>query len=69
MIRDHSRRAARNFATSSRTSLCAQKKKEIWRAMSSAFSPRSTHASTYAIPFARVNPTSCAAVAPASRMW
>ena len=37
--------------------------------MSSMRRPRSTAASTYAIPFARVNPSSWTAVAPASRMW
>ena len=69
MTRAQRRRAARNFATSSSTSLCAQKKKESWGAKASTARPRSRAASTYAIASARVNATSCTAVAPASRMW
>ena len=69
MIRAHSRRAARNFATSCSTSLWALKKKESRVPNSSGESPAATAASQYAIPFASVNASSCAAVEPASRMW
>ena len=62
-------RAARNFATSSRKSECALKKKERRPPNSSNASPRARAASQYAIAFARVNATSWTAVAPASRMW
>ena len=58
MIFDHNRRAARNFATSSNRSLWALKKKASLGANSSIFSPLLRAASTYAIPFARVNATS-----------
>src|SRR5437762_1026970 len=69
MIVPHRRRAARNFATSSSRSMWALKKNEICGAIESTSRPRATASSTYAIPFARVNPISCTAVAPASRMW
>ena len=68
MIEAQRRRAARNFATSSRRSMCALKKKEICGAMASTSRPRRTAASKYAIPFASVKPISWTAVAPASRM-
>ena len=62
------RRAARNLAISSKKSMCASKKNESLDAKSSMRMPRSMHASTYAIPSASVNASSCAAVEPASRM-
>ena len=46
MIRAQSRRAARNFATSSRRLLWALKKKESWGAKSSTRSPASRAALT-----------------------
>ena len=61
--------AALNLATSSRKSICAQKKNESRRAKSSTLSPRSRALSMYVIALANVNATSCTAVAPASRMW
>ena len=45
MIEDHRRRAARNFAISSRRSMWALKKKEICGAITSIARPRSTAAS------------------------
>jgi hypothetical protein len=69
MIRAHMRRAARNLATSSNSSDQAAKKKDRRGANSSTSRPRARAASTYAIPSARVNASSWAAVAPASRMW
>ena len=69
MMRAHMRRAARNFAISSRKSLCAAKKKDMRSPSDSADSPRARPASMYAMPFASVNATSCTAVEPASRMW
>jgi hypothetical protein len=69
MIRAHSPRAARNFATSWKKWLCALKKNERRAPNSSGESPASTAAWQYAIPWARVNASSCTAVAPASRMW
>ncbi len=69
MISAHRRRAARNFATSWKKWLCALKKKERRSPKSSGESPASTAAWQYAIPFASVNASSCAAVEPASRMW
>ena len=69
MIRAHMRRAARNFATSSKKLLWALKKNESWAPNRSTSSPAATAASTYATALARVNASSWAAVAPASRMW
>ena len=69
MIRAQSRRAARNFATSWKKSLCALKKNESRAPNSSGDSPASTAAAQYAMPFASVNASSCTAVEPASRMW
>ena len=69
MIRAQIRRAARNFATSWKKSLCALKKKESRSPNSSGDKPASTAARQYAIPFASVNASSCTAVEPASRMW
>ena len=69
MIDAQRRRAARNFATSCSTSLWALKKKERRAPKASGESPAATAASQYAIPFASVNASSCAAVDPASRMW
>ena len=63
------RRAARNFATSSRIVVRETKKKESRAANSSTFRPAFTAARTYSIPLARVNATSCAGEAPASAMW
>ena len=69
MIRAHERRAARNFATSSKKFMWHAKKNDRRGANSSTLSPASSAACTYAIPSASVNAISCAAVAPASRMW
>jgi hypothetical protein len=69
MIRAQSRRAARNFAISWKKWLWALKKNESRSPNSSGESPAATAASAYAIPFASVKPSSCTAVAPASRMW
>ena len=69
MIRAHIRRAARNFATSSKRLLCALKKNDSRGANSSTSSPAAIAASTYAMPSASVNATSWTAVDPASRMW
>ena len=69
MIFAHIRRAARNFATSSRKLLWQAKKNESRGAKSFTSSPASTAAFTYVMPSARVNATSCTAVEPASRMW
>ena len=62
------RRAARNLATSSNRSLCAAKKKLSRGAKRSTSSPASTARLTYSIALAKVNASSCTAVAPASRM-
>ena len=69
MIRYHMRRDARNFATSSKKSLCPFQKKERRGANSSTSRPASIAACTYAIPLESVNAISCTAVLPASRMW
>ncbi len=63
------RRAARNFATSSRIVVRDTKKKDSRAAKSSTSRPALTAARTYSIPSARVNAISCAGVAPASAMW
>jgi hypothetical protein len=57
------------LAISSKKSMWALKKNDSRGAKSSTSIPRSRHASTYAKPSASVNASSCAAVAPASRMW
>lgn len=62
-------RAARNLAISSKKSRCASKKKERPGAKTSTSSPRLRPSSTYPKPSASVYASSCAAVAPASRMW
>jgi hypothetical protein len=69
MIAAHMRRAARNFATSSRKVERETKKNDSRGAKRSTSSPASTAACTYAMPSARVNATSCTGVAPASPMW
>ena len=69
MIVDHMRRAARNFAISSKKFMWQAKKNETRGANRSTSSPASIAACTYAMPSASVNATSCTAVAPASRMW
>ena len=69
ITRAQRRRAARNFATSWKKSLCALKKKERRAPKSSGDRPASTAAAQYAMPFAIVNASSCTAVEPASRMW
>ena len=63
------RRAARYFATSSKKSIWALKKKLRRGAKSSTFRPRATASSTYVRPSLIVNASSWPAVAPASRMW
>jgi hypothetical protein len=68
MIRAHSRRAARNLATSSKRSLWALKKKEMRGAIASTSNPARRAASRYSTPFASVKAISWTAVAPASRM-
>jgi len=62
-----SRRAARNFATSSMRLLWALKKNDSCGAKASTSRPASRAAVTYATPLASVNATSCTAVQPASR--
>ena len=69
MIHSQRRRAARNFATSSRSVLFAAKKNESCGANRSTASPRPTAASTYAIASAKVKAISWTASEPASRMW
>src|SRR3954469_4495036 len=69
MTRAHSRRAARNFATSWKKSLCALKKNDSRAPNSSGDWPASTAAVQYAMPFALVKASPCAAVQRASRMW
>ena len=69
MIRAHIRRAARNLATSSKKSMWQAKKNDSRGANWSTGRPAAIAASAYAIPSARVNATSSAAVPPASRMW
>ena len=69
MTAAQTRRAARNFATSSMSVECAAKKKESCGANRSTASPREAALSTYAIASANVNASSCTALAPASRMW
>ena len=69
MRRAHRRRAARNFATSSKRWLCPFQKNDSRGAKPSTSSPASMAARTYAIPLAIVKASSWAAVAPASRMW
>ena len=69
MIRAHIRRAARNFATSSRIVVRDTKKNARRGANSSTSWPDSTAAFTYSMPSARVKATSCTGVAPASAMW
>ncbi len=63
------RRAARNLATSSNRSLWAAKKNDSRGANVSIASPAASARGTYSIAFAKVNASSCTAVAPASRMW
>ena len=57
---------ALNFAISSKTLLCEFQKNDNLPAKSSTFKPALIAASTYAIPSAIVNATSCDAVDPAS---
>ena len=66
--RHQTRRAARNFATSSSRLLCAPKKKLSRGAKSSTSKPAAKAASTYATASAKVKAISWAAVAPASRI-
>jgi hypothetical protein len=49
--------------------LCALKKNESRSPKTSGESPAAIAASQYAMPFASVKASSCAALAPASRMW
>ena len=69
IARDHSRRAARSFATSMKRFMPIPKKKDRRGANSSMSKPRSIAARAYSIPSASVKPSSCTAVAPASCMW
>ncbi len=63
------RRAALNFAISSKKSMWELKKYESLGANVSTSMPAAIPASTYANPSASVNASSCRAVEPASRMW
>jgi hypothetical protein len=65
----HIRRAARNFATSSKKFMWQAKKNDSRGANSSMAWPASRAAWTYEMALARVKATSCTAVHPASRMW
>ena len=67
-MRSQTRRAARNFATSSMSVSFAAKKNESCDANVSTASPRPTTVCTYAMAFAKVKLSSCTASAPASRM-
>ena len=69
MMRAHSRRAARNFATSSSSVVLATKKNESRGAKSSTARPEASAARTYSLALASVNAISCTGVAPASAMW
>ncbi len=69
MVFAQTRRAARNFAISSKKSLCELKKKERRGANSSTGSPASTPYCTYSTPSRSVKASSWSAVEPASRMW
>ena len=62
------RRAARSLAISSKKSMWLLKKNEKRGRKRSGSTPRSTRCSAYASPSAIVKASSCAAVAPASRM-
>jgi hypothetical protein len=68
MVRAQMRRAARNFAISSKKSECELKKKDRRGAKLSTSMPASTHHCTYSMPSRRVKASSWAAVEPASRM-
>jgi hypothetical protein len=69
MIRAHTRRAARNFATSSSSVVRDTKKNASLGANSSTAIPVRMAARTYSTPSASVNAISCTGVAPASAMW
>ena len=68
ITRAQMRRAARYLAISSKKSLCELKKNEIRGANTSTSSPASIPYCTYSMPSRSVKASSCAAVAPASRM-
>ncbi len=67
--RAHTRRAARNFATSGRKSIVTDRKVNSVGATWSTETPRRTTSSRYARALANVNAISCSAKAPDSRMW
>ena len=69
MMRDHSKRAARSFATSMKKFMPIAKKNDRRPAKSSTDSPRDAAKRAYSRPSASVKPSSCTAVAPASCMW
>ena len=69
MMRAHSRRAARNLATSSSRVVRATKKNDSRGANSSTARPDSIAARTYSRALARVKAISWTGVAPASAMW
>ena len=69
MIRAHSRRAARNLATSSSSVVRATKKNDSRGPNSSTASPERSAARTYSLALASVNAISWTGVAPASAMW
>jgi hypothetical protein len=68
MILAHMRRAARNFATSSRKLLCALKKNESCGANSSTGEPAPRRSFDVRDSVGEREGDSCAAVEPASRM-
>jgi hypothetical protein len=68
-LRAQMRRAARNFAISSKKSMWLSKKNDSRGAKSSTSRPAAIPRFTYSMPLASVNASSCAAVEPASRMW
>src|SRR5215831_14063060 len=69
IVFDHTRRAARNLAISSKKSLCELKKNDSRGANSSTGRPASIPYFTYSTPSRSVNASSWSAVEPASRMW
>ena len=68
-IRDHIRRAARSFATSSKRSIVVAKWNDSRGANESKSRPRATSASAYAMADASVSASSWTASHPASRAW
>jgi len=69
MMRAHSRRAARNFAISSKKSMCESKKKESRGANSSTLSPAFDRCLDIGHAVSQGKGELLVAVDPASRMW